>query len=318
MGKTLKMKRLDDLVLGGATFNTQYNDDPYMIDIDELLTYALDNGIYTIDTSPYYGPSETIIGKAIKRLGIKREDIMICTKAGRIAIDKFDYSRKHIRFSVMRSIERLNAQGYLDIVYLHDVEFVNKEDSFDALKELELLKSEGYIRKIGISGYPLQYLYELASTSPTKLDCILSYCNLNLQNTRLDDFYSLFQKLNISRISNASILSMSLLREQETRSFHPSSQDLRACADKAALYCRCHDEQLACVAQRYAFSKWYCKGPTIIGISSLSELKDAIAEYKSIDQTNGNLSTKDQVLVKHIQTEIFNTHFNECWPSGNH
>ena len=111
------------------------------------------------------------------------------TKCGRYGTDRdaFDYSPKTIRRSVERSLKRLNTD-YLDVVYLHDVEFVAEEVMprrsgdhlqalsseaelyglaegqetkirgdgdqrvLDAYHELQKLQSESIIRRIGITG----------------------------------------------------------------------------------------------------------------------------------------------------------------------
>lgn len=52
------------LIIGGAPFSAQYNEDPESIPIVEILRVAFENGINCIDTSPYYGNSEILIGKA--------------------------------------------------------------------------------------------------------------------------------------------------------------------------------------------------------------------------------------------------------------
>jgi aryl-alcohol dehydrogenase-like predicted oxidoreductase len=45
------------------------------------------------------------------------------TKCGRYGVWDFDYSPATIRASVMRSLDRMNTP-YLDVVYLHDLEYV--------------------------------------------------------------------------------------------------------------------------------------------------------------------------------------------------
>jgi hypothetical protein len=145
------------LGLGGATFSTQFNpspDDESTLPVQAILRRALSLGINLIDTSPYYGNSEIVLGRALKAAwadGWSRQGMFICTKVGRIEIDKFDYSVKAVRESVNRSLVRLGVQ-ILDVVYCHDVEFVTKKEVLDAVAELFKLQEEGKIRYIGISG----------------------------------------------------------------------------------------------------------------------------------------------------------------------
>jgi D-arabinose 1-dehydrogenase len=84
-------------------------------------------GICAFDTAPYYDNSEIVLGTALKALEneFPRGTYKLLTKVGRYgpgAAD-FDYTPTTIRRSVRRSLQRLHTQ-YLDVVYLHDVEFV--------------------------------------------------------------------------------------------------------------------------------------------------------------------------------------------------
>ncbi|KJZ76912.1 hypothetical protein HIM_03789 [Hirsutella minnesotensis 3608] len=125
---------LPPLILGTATFNAQYNDDPAHMPCLDIVRRALEHDIAAFDTSPYYGPSETLLGGALRALTPRppRDGYFLITKAGRIAADEFDYSPAWIRYSVCRSLERLGT-SYLDLVYAHDVEFVSPAE--DGLPE---------------------------------------------------------------------------------------------------------------------------------------------------------------------------------------
>jgi D-arabinose 1-dehydrogenase len=53
---------LPPIICGTATFNVQYNADPFKIPANEIVQKALEAGVCAFDTSPYYGPSEEILG----------------------------------------------------------------------------------------------------------------------------------------------------------------------------------------------------------------------------------------------------------------
>lgn len=318
--------KLPPLVLGGAVVNTQYNDDPTKVPLVDMLRYGFKNGIRAIDTSPYYGPSEIFYGNALEHIRdeFPRDSYFICTKVGRIQLDEFDYSRDYVRFSVLRSCERLKTD-YLDLVYLHDVEFVPMQQSLEALKELKKLKTEGIIKNFGLSGYPIDYLYHLTKHCANNeaeigaLDAVLSYCNLNLQNTRLRDYWPHWKReAQLKMINSGSILSMSLLRSQGTRPFHPCSQELRQLARKAAEYCHKQGVELADLATRFAITEWLNKGATVIGVSNMEELQVALESYWTVLHHNGELSEKDRQMVSFIQKSIFGSHMNGLWSSGIH
>ena len=119
-----------------------------------ILRRALSLGITLIDTSPYYGNSEILLGKALRAVwseGWSREGMFICTKVGRVKLDEFDYRPEWVRSSVQRSFERLGVQ-VLDVVYCHDVEFVTTREVLAAMSELFKFKDEGTVRYVGISG----------------------------------------------------------------------------------------------------------------------------------------------------------------------
>ena len=117
----------------------------------ELLAEAAALGINLLDTAPAYGYSEERLGTL---LGKQRNDWLICTKVGEEFVDgqsHYDFTTKHCRFSVERSLQRLRTD-YLDIVLIHsngdDLEILDK---FGTLDTLISLKQAGKIRAVGIS-----------------------------------------------------------------------------------------------------------------------------------------------------------------------
>lgn len=315
---------ISPLILGGAVFNTQYNDDPKSMPIYSLLETSFKKGINAIDTSPYYGPSEELIGKALKELHkegkIERDNYYICTKVGRIQLDDFDYSPEWVEKSILRSLERFNT-SYLDVVFLHDIEFPTYEDTVAALTMLISLKKQGFIRWVGISGYPVDYIYKVARKVQDlekigTLDLIMSYSNMCLQNVILREYYDRFlNDTGVKLVNNASILSMSLLRYQETKSFHPASQELKdKCFELAVLLKEKHNTDLADLATRFAIREWLNKkGRTVIGVSNVEELNISWDQYENV--LSNRMDDSDEKLIK-LSQDFLGKHFNEVWPSG--
>src|SRR5690625_5290143 len=100
-------------------------------DIDEnegikTVKTAVEHGINYIDVSPYYGltKAETVLGKAIKDLD--RNEIILSSKAGRYGENAFDFSYERVISSVEESLARLGTE-YLDILFLHDIEFGDRK-----------------------------------------------------------------------------------------------------------------------------------------------------------------------------------------------
>jgi aryl-alcohol dehydrogenase-like predicted oxidoreductase len=266
---------LPPLIFGTATFNHQYNDDPYALDTTGLVSNALTHGIRAFDTSPYYGPSETLLGAALNtpfvRSTFPRSSYFILTKVGRIAESHFDYSPAWVAQSIARSLDRLHTD-YLDVVYCHDVEFVTPAEVLSAVKELRRIRDEeGKLRYVGISGYPLDVLGSLSELILAKtgepLDAVMSYANFTLQNHSLAGPGGIqrLRKAGVDVVPNASPLGMGLLRRQGVPvgalgDFHPASRALRQAVRKASDFCDQHGEKLEVIAIRYALETWLSAG----------------------------------------------------------
>ncbi len=116
-----------------------------------LLQQAHELGINLIDTAPAYGNSEERLGKLMQR----RQDWVICSKTGEEFVDGrsvFDFSAKHTRHSIERSLKRLGTD-YLDLVLVHsdgnDRQIIEQSDCFETLSRC---REQGLIRAFGLSG----------------------------------------------------------------------------------------------------------------------------------------------------------------------
>ncbi|KAK9365727.1 NADP-dependent oxidoreductase domain-containing protein [Lipomyces kononenkoae] len=315
---TATLDGLPPLILGGAQFNYQYNDDPYKLPAKDIIRHCFEAGVCAIDTSAYYGPSEILIGEVLAdpdfAASYPRDTYYLITKAGRIAETQFDYSATWMRHSVQRSLKRLHTD-YLDIVYAHDVEFVTLDDTLPGIAELFKMKEEGIIRNVGISGYPVPVLVALCRLVHDRLgktiDAVLSYSNFTIQNRRLknslDDFYA----AGVKKVLNGSPLSMSLLRSQPTHAFHPASPDLKRRVALAAKHTASKNVELADLSMRYALRNWH--GTTVVGYSSLFEVNAGIKAYW--ESQNSDITAEDEELVHDVH-EILGPALDEVWSSG--
>lgn len=94
---------LPPLILGAGVFGTDYASSDQLasqVPIDAIRR-AFEYGITTLDTSPYYTSSETVLGRAFKALeaDFPRETYQIITKVGRYGRTKqegFDYSAERV------------------------------------------------------------------------------------------------------------------------------------------------------------------------------------------------------------------------------
>ncbi|KAI9592910.1 NADP-dependent oxidoreductase domain-containing protein [Syncephalis fuscata] len=285
---------LDDFpsfCFGAGVFSGAYNS------ITETNAYAaieqaLERGVRMFDTAPYYGRSEIILGKALQRVAKRfpRDQYLISTKIGRYGPKRadFDYSASRVRQSIKESCDRLGVDK-LDIVFCHDVEFVSEAQVLDeALPALFELKEQGLIGRVGISGYPLDVLLSIAEKQAARnqpLDILLSYCHYTLQSTLLKEYSPRFRATGISRIINASPLSMGLFRDADPPEWHPASQELRQTARHCAALC--HEQGCSIADIALYFSMQFTGADTIIvGCSTPEELDCALDRFMEIHGPN--------------------------------
>ena len=338
---------LPPLILGTATFNTQYHPDPTHMPYTEIVRRALNHGIAAFDTSPYYGPSETLLGDALRTLSHERQrdQYFLVTKAGRVASSEFDYSPSWIRYSVCRSLERLGTH-YLDLVYAHDVEFVSPQEVLAAVKELRRLRSKGMIRYVGISGYPVEVLASLAEMvfreTGEPLDAVLSYSHFCIQNNSLgqEDLLERFQDAGVGCLLNASMLSMGLLTTRgvdnaQMASWHPAPPALRRACNDMALIAKDNGEHLEEVAIRWALENWArvgarlgtsahvkqrqssgCAavhsrlGVSVMGVSAVEELEETWKLWKDVVELAGSPDRPEAQRRDKIELLVR----DEMWP----
>jgi aryl-alcohol dehydrogenase-like predicted oxidoreductase len=120
-----------------------------------LVKTALDAGINFFDTANVYsyGKSETILGQALKDLGVKRSEVVIATKVrGRMApgANQIGLSRLHIMDSVDESLARLGTD-HIDLFYIHGVDVETALE--ETMRGLEDCVRSGRVRYLGVSNH---------------------------------------------------------------------------------------------------------------------------------------------------------------------
>jgi aryl-alcohol dehydrogenase-like predicted oxidoreductase len=118
----------------------------------EVINYALDHGVYFLDTADMYGPftNEKLVGKAIKG---RRNEVVLATKFGnerkpdgtRIGVNG---KPEYVKQACEASLKRLGVD-HIDLYYQHRVDpTVPIEDTIGAMAELV---KEGKVRYLGMS-----------------------------------------------------------------------------------------------------------------------------------------------------------------------
>lgn len=124
--------------------------------VNEIVKNAVDQGINFIDTANGYseGLSEVMLGKALKELGIPRQEVVVATKV-RIRMgpgaNQVGLSRLHILDSVNDSLHRLNLD-HIDLLYIHGVDTLTPLE--ETMRGLEDVVRSGKVRYLGVSNHP--------------------------------------------------------------------------------------------------------------------------------------------------------------------
>lgn len=175
------------------------------------------------------------------------------------------------------------------------------------MKELRRIRDqEGTIKYIGISGYPVDVLCQLAemilAETGEPVDAVMSYANYTLQNTTLlSKGLERLQKAGVDVVPNASLLGMGLLRSVGVPvggggDFHPAGQELRDVVAEAAKVIGEKGERLEVVSIRWALDSWSRVGASV-GVST-----DPTSQNSQNPNTNSNSNSKMGVSVIGVST----------------
>lgn len=253
----------------------------------DCILYALENDITSFDTSPSYSNAEIFLGKALAQWKGRRP--FVSTKVGRLKADtafdaKLDYSPEGMRKSLMRSLE-LFGLDHVDLLFLHEPQWVPIDRIDEILETLLSFKEEGYTKMLGIGGNPsksfdpyIDNKYFQVISSFTKMDA----CNLSA----FDDVLPKTLPQHISFYA-ASSLHFGLLGNRFTHFVmegnkgyeeNISLKDIETAMLVNVLASR-NGIALADLAQRYLFSIEEATR-VVMGARKLSQIADTISCWK--------------------------------------
>jgi L-galactose dehydrogenase len=263
---------------------------------------ALDSGINFFDVSPYYGRT-----LAEKRLGAalagRRDQVVLATKCGRYGTDQFDFSAARVAESLEQSLRRLRTD-YVDILHAHDIEFGDREQIInETLPAMRKLQEQGKARLIGITGYPLNLLADVAVRGGANV--VLSYCRYNLLVRDLDVHLAPVLERSGIGLLNASPLHMGILTQRGAPAWHPAPEGVREAGKKMIAAARSRGLDPAAAALRFCLDHSYISS-TLIGMADVSELE---ANLKALEMR------LDREFLAEID-RVAGDALNQTWASG--
>jgi L-galactose dehydrogenase len=289
------------LSLGGAAIGQQYG--PVTVaEVAATIDTAFEVGINLIDTSAYYGEgrSEEILGEV---LAGRTDDYFLCTKAGRMGKDRFDFSARGMRDCLEGSLRRLRRDR-VDILLAHDIEFARDPEQVltETADTLHALKAEGKARFIGMSALPLAVLQ--TAIERCSLDVVITYCHYHLQDQTLAELLPVAAAQGVGVI-NASPLAMGLFTEQGPPPWHPAGDAIKSACRAAVEHCRRRGISISALAMQFCLAQPGVAS-TLTGTAKREELLanlDALATPMDVGLLNDV-----QAILKPVM--------NATWPSG--
>lgn len=268
----------------------------------QMVKHALDLGVNFFDTANCYahGTSEEYLGKALKAIGVKRDDVVLASK---VYFNDGFLSRDAIMREIDGTLQRLGTD-YLDLYQIHRFDYNTPiEETMEALNTLIV---QGKVRAIGASamyGYQFHNMQICAERNGWALFSTLQnqYNLLYREDER--ELIPVAEQYGVSRIPYSPLAGGHLShREWESGSKRSDTdKTLRSKYDHA----RANDmeiiDRVSLLAQRLGVSMsqvalaWHFKrgvAAPIVGATSVKHFDDAV---KAVDLT---LRDEDAALLE--------------------
>src|SRR5690606_33057218 len=139
----------------------------------------------------------------------------------------------------------------------------------ETLPAMIRLREQGKVRFIGVTGYPPEMLRD--AVEQADLDVVLSYCHLNLLNTRLASVLAPAVAARSVGLINGSPLHMGVLTPHPPPPWHPAPPEVLAAGARAAAWCAERGLDLPEIALRFAISHPAVHS-TLVGIRTVEEV----------------------------------------------
>lgn len=162
LGKT--GERISRIGLGAWQFSEAWGVTEYE-KAKAVVAKALELGINFFDTAMVYGygASERALGRALRELGVRRDEVVVSTKIPGDFLNPIDIPR-----AVRKSVELLGL-GYIDVLLAHWPPAWHNYPTRVYARAMEQLVNVGLVRYLGLSNYPVE-LVESFRSSLAKAD----------------------------------------------------------------------------------------------------------------------------------------------------
>jgi len=197
--------KFSKLMLGTVQFGLDYGiantaGKPSLDTVCKIIKIAHEGGVTALDTAAAYGTSESVLGDALERLGL-RDAMMVVSKIPPIAAVTDVEAERFIEEALRESLRRLRVER-LAACLLH------REDDFRYLPLLEKMVAKGMIGGAGVSLDSVKYLKEAAAVRYIQLP-------QNALDRRFEDFWQVVEKNKITVFARSVYLQGLLLMPED-------------------------------------------------------------------------------------------------------
>lgn len=274
---------------------------------EEVVRYALDNGINFFDTANCYsaGTSEEYLGKAIRN-NVARDKVVIASK---VYFNEGRLSAKAIEHEIEGTLKRLGTD-YLDLYIIHRFDYDTPVE--ETMESLNKLVKSGKVRAIGASamyGYQFHNMQICAEQNGwEKFSAMENHYNM-LYREDERELIPVCRQYNVSLMPYSPLASGHLARHQWR------SDSIRSKTDRVAMgkYDRTEKDDIRIVervyetAQKYgtamseiAIAWLWAKGVAspIIGVTKTKHIDDAVNAF-NIKLSENDIAYLDELYIPH-------------------
>ncbi len=266
-----------ELCLGTVQFGMNYGikgqKQPSVEQAVEMLDYATQNGISTIDTANAYGTAEDVVGSFLANKTIARDKLFIISKFRPNLLDDVAENEYYriMRENLENTLSRLGTD-YLDSYLLHSARYVFSDEIISTLNRM---KQDGLVKRVGVSVY-----------EPEEAKKCIERPNVDFMQLPYSIFDQRMEKAGVFEAAksdsiqihsrSAFIQGLILMEEDEVPPFLAKAKPI---VRKISLLCERHGLSRISLAMNYVKQQRRISH-LVFGVDNLAQLKEDINIFK--------------------------------------
>ena len=266
-----------ELCLGTVQFGMDYGikgqKQPSVEQAVDMLDYATQNGINTIDTANAYGSAEDVVGAFLEKKTIARDKLFIVSKFRPNLLDDVGQDKYYeiMRNNLENTLSRLHTD-YLDSYLLHSARYIFDDEIIDTLNRL---KADGLAKRVGVSVYEPEEAKKCIER-PNVDFMQLPYSIFDQRMERAGVFENAKKDSIQIHSRSAFIQGLILMEEDEVPPFLAKAKPI---VKKISLLCERHGLSKISLAMNYVKQQSRISH-LVFGVDNIEQLKENIRTFK--------------------------------------